>query len=93
MLRIMIADGPTEQRWILEGRLVVPWVAELETSWKESRRGDARKCVIDLSEVTLIDAHGEKLLKSMRQAGAELIAYGVYIKHLVEVINSQCEPR
>jgi hypothetical protein len=93
MLRIMITDGLAEQRWILQGRLVMPWVAELEKSWKESRsRGDARKCVVDLTDVTLIDAQGEKLLKTMRGAGAELIAHGVYVKHLVEVINSECEP-
>jgi hypothetical protein len=45
MLRIMITDGLAEQRWILQGRLVMPWVTELEKSWKESRsQGDARKC-------------------------------------------------
>ncbi len=94
MLRIMISDGPVEQRWILEGRLVVPWVAELEKSWKESRsQGDVRRCVVDLSEITLIDAQGETLLKSMRKAGAELIACGVYIKYVVELINNQCKPR
>jgi anti-anti-sigma regulatory factor len=94
MLRIMITNGPAEQRWILQGRLVMPWVAELEKSWSESRsRDDARRCVVDLSDVTLIDAHGEKLLTDLRRAGAELIACGVYVKHLVEVINSQCEPR
>lgn len=92
MLRIMITEGPTEQRWILQGRLVTPWVAEFEKSWKESRsRRDGRKCVVDLSDVTLIDKHGEKLLKTMRRAGAELIACGVYVKHLVDVINSQCK--
>ncbi|PYU25425.1 MAG: hypothetical protein DMG30_05565 [Acidobacteria bacterium] len=92
MLRIMISDGPVERRWILQGRLVMPWVAELEKSWKSSRsRRDVRRCVVDLSEVTLIDAQGEKLLKTMRRAGAELIACGVYIKHVVDVINNQCK--
>ena len=91
MLRIMITDGPTEKRWILQGRLVAPWVAEFEKSWKSRSRSDVRKCVVDLSEVTLIDREGEKLLKTMRRAGAELIACGVYLRHVVEVINSQCK--
>jgi translation initiation factor IF-2 len=94
MLRITITDGAVEQRWILQGRLVAPWVAELETSWKKSHsRLDMRKCVVDLSEVTLIDKRGEELLKAMRRAGAELIACGVYTKHVVEGIDSQCKRR
>ena len=94
MLRITITDGPAEQRWILQGRLVAPWVAELETSWKKSRsRQDIRRRVVDLSEVTLIDSQGERLLRTMRRAGAELVACGVYTKHVVEDINSQCKCR
>ena len=92
MLRIMITDGPTEQRWILQGRLVAPWLAEFEKSWNSRNRSDVRKRVVDLSEVTLIDRQGEKLLKTMRRAGAELIACGVYLRHVVEVINGECSP-
>jgi len=91
MLRIMITDGPTEKRWVLQGRLVAPWVAELEKRWESRSRSDVRKRIVDLSEVTLIDREGEKLLKTMRRAGAELIACGVYLRHVVEVINSQCK--
>jgi hypothetical protein len=47
--------------------------------------------VVDLSEVTLIDKRGERALRAMRRAGAEFIASGVYIQHVVEGINSQCE--
>ena len=93
MLRITITDGADEQRWILQGRLVEPWVEELETSWKKRSRPEARKRVVDLTEVTLIDKRGEKALRAMRRAGAELIAYGVYLKHVVEGICSQCGRR
>jgi len=94
MLRITITDGPAEQRWILQGRLVAPWVAELETSWKNSHhRRDARKCIVDLSDVTLIDDRGETALLLMRRAGAEFIACGVYTRHLVELIENQCKCR
>ena len=92
MLRITITDGPAEERWILQGRLVAPWVAELETSWKIShRRRDTRKCIVDLSDVTLIDDRGEKALRVMRRAGAEFIACGVYTRHVVEQIKSRCK--
>jgi hypothetical protein len=92
MLRITITDGPSQERWILQGRLVTPWIDELETSWKESRtRHDAMRYVVDLTDVTLIDERGEKLLEAMKRAGAEFIACGVYIKHVLEAIDSQCE--
>jgi len=93
MLRITITEGGDEQRWILQGRLAEPWVEELETSWKKRSRHEARKRVVDLTEVTLIDRRGEKALRAMRRAGAELIAYGVYLKHVVEGICSQCGRR
>jgi len=92
MLRITITDGPAEQRWILQGRLIAPWIGELETSWKESlSRHDPQRYVVDLTEVTLIDERGEKLLEAMKRAGAKFVASGVYIKHVLEVIDSQCE--
>ena len=92
MLRITITDGPAEQRWILQGRLIARWIGELETSWKESLgRHDPQRYVVDLTDVTLIDERGEKLLEAMKRAGAEFIACGVYIKHVLEVIDSQWE--
>lgn len=92
MLRITIDERPTEQRWILQGRLVGPWVAELETSWKKACNGfNARKCVLDLSEVTRVDDSGEKLLMEMKRAGVELFACGVYMKYVVEEISALCK--
>lgn len=92
MLRITITEAPSEQRWTLQGRLIGPWIGELEASWKESRsRRDAMRYVVDLTDVTLIDERGEKLLEAMKRAGAEFIACGVYIKHVLEVIDSECE--
>lgn len=90
MLRITIIEDPAEQRWILQGRLIAPWVAELETSWKEHGQFGARRCVVDLTDVTLVDRRGEQVLRAMRRAGAELIASGVFLRHLVEDINSRC---
>ncbi len=94
MLRIVISNEPVEQRWILQGRLTAPWVAELETAWNKSQsEHDPRKCVVDLTDVTRIDEHGEELLKTMRKAGAEFIACGVYVKHVVEVIDGECKSK
>ena len=90
MLRITIIDDASEQRWILQGRLVAPWIADLETTWKMRSPSEMRRVVVDLSDITQIDKRGEKMLRTMRTAGAELLACGVYVRHIVECINARC---
>ncbi len=34
MLKITITETLAERRWIVQGRLVAPWVGELRTTWK-----------------------------------------------------------
>jgi ABC-type transporter Mla MlaB component len=88
MLRITIAETLSEQRWTLEGRLVQPWVSELKSCWAQtetSRR--ERKCVVDLTGVTFIDKSGEKALTELCKEGAELVATGVYTRHVVHNIE------
>ena len=88
MLRITIAETPTEQKWTVEGRLVHPWISELKSTWirtKTARR--ERKCVVDLTGVTFIDRSGEKALARLSREGAELIAAGCYIRHVVHNIE------
>jgi anti-anti-sigma regulatory factor len=81
VLRITIIDFPEEQRWSLEGRLVGPWAAELRSTWRQARRqGDARRCVVELNNVTFIDRAGETALAEIISQGGELISVGVYTK-------------
>jgi anti-anti-sigma regulatory factor len=88
MLRITIAETLTEQRWTLEGRLVHPWIWELKSNWTrtETARRE-RKCVVDLTGVTFIDKSGEKVLAEFSKEGAQLIATGVYTRHVVHNIE------
>jgi anti-anti-sigma regulatory factor len=88
MLRITISETLSEQRWTLEGRLVQPWVSELKSSWMKTRTARReRKCVVDLTGVTFIDKSGEKVLAELSKGGAELIATGVYTRHVVHNIE------
>jgi len=88
MLRITIAETPSEQRWTLEGRLVQPWIAELKSTWKQTETARReRKCVVDLKGVTFIDNSGEKALAELFKEGAELIATGIYTRHVVHNIE------
>jgi len=85
VLKITRSETPTEETWILQGRLVGLWVNELRRSWKETHRTDNNlKCVVDLNDVTFIDKKGETLLRTMSKQGAQFIATGIYIKHVIQ---------
>ncbi len=93
MLKIENNATANEVRWILSGRLVGPWVAELRSIWDLVRsRYSARRSVVDLTDVTLIDSRGEELLGDLRDEGAELVAKGLYTKHLLENLKSHRVP-
>jgi hypothetical protein len=90
VLRITITDEPKEQRWILQGRLSGPWVAQLKSNWKKSHGPNGnRKCVVDVSGVTFVDLDGERVLAAMVKDGAEFIASGVYTKHILEILEKR----
>jgi anti-anti-sigma regulatory factor len=85
VLKITRTETPAEEKWILQGRLVGLWVSELRRNWKKAHRADdRRRCVVDLNEVTFIDKNGETLLRTMSKQGAQFIATGIYIKHVLQ---------
>jgi outer membrane protein TolC len=90
MLKISFSEIPTEEKWILEGRLTEPWVRELRTSWKRNHRtAKERACIVDLKEITFIDKSGERLLRTMVKERAQCIASGIYIKHILENLTTK----
>jgi anti-anti-sigma regulatory factor len=89
VLKISMTETTTDRRWILEGRLVGPWVGELRATWKRAHRSqDRRACIIDLNDVTFIDKSGERLLRAMSKKGAQLLARGLYVKHMLEQMKT-----
>jgi hypothetical protein len=89
VLKITITETRTENRWILQGRLVGPWVRELRSCWKQKHRlQSGQRCLIDLNDVTFIDKSGERLLRAMSKKGAELVANGMYTKHVLEKVKA-----
>lgn len=88
MLKITITETLTEKVWILQGRLVGPWVGELRRSWKKTQRGQSgRTCILDLKDVTFLDKDAEKLLHAMSKKGTQFFADGIYIKHVLEQLK------
>jgi len=70
-----MTNSPEEQRWSLQGQLVGRWAVEFRSTWRQARVvGDARKCIVELIEVTSIDSNGEEALSEIMSHGGEFIA-------------------
>jgi len=87
MLKITIHNSTNAATLNVEGRLAGPWVAELERSWRAVKDDSPDKPVIvDLCEVTFVDAEGRRLLSSMYEQGARLRTFGCMAKGIVDEI-------
>lgn len=87
MLKVSYSNTREGQRWTLCGRIAGAWVEELRSFWNQARgREPAARAVVDLREVTFIDASGESLLAEMKLSGAELVAAGAANKYLVATL-------
>jgi ABC-type transporter Mla MlaB component len=94
MLKITLTDTPTEQKWILQGRLAEPWVSELWANWTNARDArQGRRCVVDLNDVTFIDQNGETVLLAMMTEDARFVARGVCTKYLLHDLRSKNKNR
>ena len=90
MLRIMVSETTSGQRWILQGRLTGSAIEELISSWRANQRCQpSQSCVVDLNEITAIDKDGEQVLLMMLRDGAKFVATGLYTKHLLESLSGQ----
>ena len=88
MLKITMTDFPDEQRWSLQGHLGGEWADELMSTWTRTRQaGDARRCIVDLIEVTSIDRSGEAILSKIMSQGVEFVAGDVYTKHVLHELE------
>jgi anti-anti-sigma regulatory factor len=88
MLRITTLKTPMATTLRVEGKLMGPWVGELELSWRSiaSEPANGRVCV-DLSDVTFVDEEGKRLLEVMYAEGVKLKASGCVTRRLVEEIE------
>jgi ABC-type transporter Mla MlaB component len=84
MVKITVVDGRASKRLVVEGKLVGPSVAELESAWNQARLACRGRVVVDLSRMTIIDSGGEAALLAMIGEGARLSAKGVYSEYIVE---------
>lgn len=86
MLRITRQTPPHGRpTFVLEGRLVGPWVGEFRRAVAEL---DGRK-VLDLAGVTFADADGVAALRALRGAGAELVGASGFLAALIGVDDGE----
>lgn len=87
MLRITISDDHTLCK--LEGKLAGCWVPELDQLWRTELMGRG-SLVVDLSDVSFVDAPGRELLSRMHTGGAKLTARSAFTKGVIEEIVRCC---
>jgi hypothetical protein len=93
MMRITVHHARRALTFRLEGRLVGPWVRELEECWRgalASRREPILR--VDLTEVTSIDAAGRACLAALHCQGAEFLAADCLMKAVVAEITRSPVP-
>jgi hypothetical protein len=83
MLRISKIDSDNGCRFVVEGKLITPWTAELKNACEAARIGlDGRELVIDVRNLIAISQEGENLLLDLMNQGAKFRCSGVFTKHV-----------
>jgi hypothetical protein len=91
MFKMSIVETHRQRRLVLEGKLVPPWTAEVESAWRNAGDGlEGRKLLIDLTNVTLIGSDGENTLFGLMREGARFSCGDVLTKHVLRKLARIC---
>ena len=84
MLRITTTDLDQATRTFkLEGKLLGPWIGEMETAYSTSQLSPDR-VRLDLDGLTFVDAEGARFLARLIRDGARVIACSRFV---AEILN------
>lgn len=90
VLRITTRDIAGNISLFIEGKLAGPCVGELEKCWLRAVAGEAPlPSLVDLTDVSYIDAPGKQLLAQMKEHGIKLVANGLMSKFLLDEIETR----
>jgi len=67
---------------VIEGRVIGPWVVELERACERALAGTAAELTVDLSEVAFVDPDGLELLCGLGRRGVRLDCSGFVAEQL-----------
>ena len=68
----------------LEGKLLAPWISELESAFAESRMTPER-VYLDLCDLTFVDAAGARCLADLIRDGATVIACSGFVAEILDL--------
>ena len=87
MLKIPIFDTPCRRQLVLEGKLIAPWVAELDTAFEKARTDlDGRDLIIEPKNLTAINQEGEELFLRLMISGVKFRGCGVFSKQVLKLL-------
>jgi anti-anti-sigma regulatory factor len=85
MLMIRRLDASDRRRTLkLDGKLVAPWISELEAACREALATGSPVC-LDLRDLTFTDAEGARLLASVIRDGAEVIGCSGFVAEMLDL--------
>jgi anti-anti-sigma factor len=92
VFRIHIDTSEEATTFMLEGRLVGPWVRELENCWQRALATEPRRSVlVNLQEVSFVDSAGIAVLTRMCRHGVRLMSTGIMMNAIVEAIEREAD--
>jgi hypothetical protein len=91
MLRVEFQDAGKTLVMRLEGRFVGPFVED--TRGLLTRRNIPPRLIVNLSEVTFVDAVGEEMLLWLARIGGKFIADNCYPLHVCERLHLPMAPK
>ena len=89
MLRISVQKRSGSTILTLEGKLIGPWVGELERAWHSM--GAREDVLVDLCQVSFVDASGRGLLEQMWHGGVHFVADSPLMKQVVEEVTGSLD--
>jgi len=88
VLRITTRNIAGDVGLFIEGKLSGPCVTELENCWRRAVAGESPlPSLVDLTNVSYIDANAKQLLAQMHEHGIKLVANGLMSKFFLEELS------
>jgi ABC-type transporter Mla MlaB component len=87
MLRITPIESEQAFTLKLEGKLLSPWVSEVESAVEPASR-PARRTRLDLSELTFADKAGVELIHRLMRQGADIAVCSRFVSELLKRAES-----
>jgi hypothetical protein len=89
MLRITVVESSNDTvRLRAEGRVTGPWVEELRTCCEVQALSDGIRLLLDLAEVSFVDAAGIELLKELRGRCVTLLSLSPLVAEQLKDVPS-----